>query len=92
MVKPGYSACILYSPMTFLKYISKNLFQGLFSHLDVLNYTELTLSANLEKKNLNRYWWNYGDKPQSRGEPLPDVFLRPMSIKTYLLYVKSRGC
>jgi len=62
--------------------------------LDVLEYKELTLSANLAKEDLDRYRWNYGDKPQSRrpelDAPLPDVFLRPMAIKTYLLTVKLR--
>lgn len=70
-------------------------FQSLFSHLDVIEYKELTLSANLAKEDLDRYRWNYGDKPQPQGSELadatlPDVVLRPMAIKTYLLTVKSR--
>lgn len=70
------------------------MFQNLFSRLDVLDYKELTLSANLAKKDLNRYRWNHGNKPQSGEQESEtkqtDILLRPMAIKTYLLTVKSR--
>lgn len=70
------------------------MFQQLFSQLEVLEYKELTLSANLTKADLDRYRWNYSDIPQSRrpelNAPLPDNLLTPMAIKTYLLTVKPR--
>ncbi|XP_026806272.1 lysosomal alpha-mannosidase-like [Rhopalosiphum maidis] len=66
--------------------------QQLFSQLEVLEYKELTLSANLAKADLDRYRWNYSDKPQrpELNAPLPDNLLTPMAIKTYLLTVKPR--
>lgn len=70
----------------------ENVFQQLFSQLEVLEYKELTLSANLAKADLDRYRWNYSDKPQrpELNAPLPDNLLTPMAIKTYLLTVKPR--
>lgn len=70
------------------------MFQTLFLHLEVLAYQELTLSANLAKKDLDRYRWNYSDKPQSQGpeldEQLPEALFKNMAIRTFLLTVKRR--
>lgn len=74
---------------TIVKFTVENVFQQLFSQLEVLEYKELTLSANLAKADLDRYRWNYSDKPQLNA-PLPDNLITPMAIKTYLLTVKPR--
>jgi len=55
-------------------------------------YKELTLSANLAKEDLDRYRWNYDNKPVSQIQELEtsslDISLNPMAIKTYLLTVR----
>lgn len=80
-------------------------FQTLFKEIDVLSAEELTLGANILKKELDRYSWNYEaptpapptavpelpkEKPLAKRSTDLVVTIKPMEIKTYRLYVKLK--
>ncbi|CAH0775454.1 unnamed protein product [Bemisia tabaci] len=79
--------------------------QTLFKEIDVLSAEELTLGANILKKELDRYSWNYEaptpapptavpelpkEKPLAKRSTDLVVTIKPMEIKTYRLYVKLK--
>ncbi|KAG9337365.1 hypothetical protein JZ751_028785 [Albula glossodonta] len=69
--------------------------QKLFSTLDVVGVSEMSLAANQWKDKMTRMEWkgNTGEKPlrQESAEPSPwEVTLKPMEIRTFLLRVLQR--
>ncbi|KAL4648547.1 lysosomal alpha-mannosidase [Arapaima gigas] len=69
--------------------------QKLFSTLEVVGVSEMNLSANQWKDEINRFSWktSTGEQPLSHGagDPSPWVItLRPMEIRTFLLQVRPR--
>ncbi|KAI1886659.1 hypothetical protein AGOR_G00198080 [Albula goreensis] len=69
--------------------------QKLFSTLDVVGVSEMSLAANQWKDKMTRMEWkgNTGEKPlrQESADPSPwEVTLKPMEIRTFLLRVLQR--
>ncbi|XP_052465478.1 lysosomal alpha-mannosidase [Carassius gibelio] len=67
--------------------------QKLFSTLDVLGASEMSLGANQWKEDMKRLQWNTGKTskplPLSAKDPSPrEVTLNPMEIRTFLLRVQ----
>uniref|UniRef100_A0A671T4V8 Alpha-mannosidase n=1 Tax=Sinocyclocheilus anshuiensis TaxID=1608454 RepID=A0A671T4V8_9TELE len=69
--------------------------QKLFSTLEVLGASEMSLGANQWKEDMNRLQWNTGTKASkplllSAKDPSPwEVTLNPMEIRTFLLQVRQ---
>uniref|UniRef100_A0A672K588 Alpha-mannosidase n=1 Tax=Sinocyclocheilus grahami TaxID=75366 RepID=A0A672K588_SINGR len=69
--------------------------QKLFSTLEVLGASEMSLGANQWKEDMNRLQWNTGTKaskplPLSAKDPSPwEVTLNPMEIRTFLLQLRQ---
>ncbi|CAM4731854.1 unnamed protein product [Leuciscus chuanchicus] len=66
--------------------------QKLFSTLEVLGASEMSLGANQWKDDMNRLRWNTENKskPLSVRDPSPwEVTLNPMEIRTFLLRVRQ---
>uniref|UniRef100_A0A672KA28 Alpha-mannosidase n=1 Tax=Sinocyclocheilus grahami TaxID=75366 RepID=A0A672KA28_SINGR len=67
----------------------------LFSTLEVLGASEMSLGANQWKEDMNRLQWNTGTKaskplPLSAKDPSPwEVTLNPMEIRTFLLQLRQ---
>uniref|UniRef100_A0A8C2PZI1 Alpha-mannosidase n=1 Tax=Cyprinus carpio TaxID=7962 RepID=A0A8C2PZI1_CYPCA len=65
--------------------------QKLFSTLDVLGASEMSLGANQWKEDMDRLQWNTSKPlPLSAKDPSPwEVTLNPMEIRTFLLRVRQ---